>query len=158
MDITKKTILHWLNAYNHSREWLGQQFDPPVSRRTVDNWLVSPQAIPRAKRPIIAALMRRDHEQAISTAQDRHVLTLRFTDEQFDQIEQAALRARQPTRQWATDALNNMANMTPDQIVARVQEQQARAWEADHDPRVIANIRQQLDQMARDDNDKQAAN
>jgi hypothetical protein len=161
MNITKKNIIHWLNAYNHSREWLGQQFDPPVSRRTVDNWLVSPQPIPRTKLPTIAALMRRDHAQAVGSAANHNTLKLDLTDEQFDRIELAAVRAQRPMRKWAIETLNNAA---AEQILAKIQPPQppqppqSQPWVAQHHPQVIANIRQQLNQMAEEDSDDRAVN
>ena len=156
VNITKKRIMHWLNAYNHSRDWLGQQFDPPVSRRTVDNWLVSPQPIPRTKLPTIAALMRRDHAQAVDgSAANHNTLKLDLSDEQFDRIELAAVRAQRPMRKWAIETLNNAA---AEQILSKIQPPQSKPWEAQHHPQVIANIRQQLNQMAEEDSDDRAVN
>ena len=161
MEITKHSLEQWLTDNYHTRDWLAEQLTircgTNVSRRTVDNWLRSPRPIPKSKLPHIAALMQDDQDRAMSRG-DSQVITLRFDDEHFDAIEQAALRARKTVRQWATDSLNEMAQLTTEEIIERVREQQSRAWEAKHDPRVLANIRQQLDQMARDDNDKQAAN
>ena len=100
--------------------------------------------------------MRRDHAQAVGSAANHNTLKLDLTDEQFDRIELAAVRAQRPMRKWAIETLNNAA---AEQIVAKISAQQpAQPWEAQHHPQVIANIRQQLNQMEEDGGDDQVAN
>lgn len=56
---TKDEIKAWLKAYNHTREWLGEQCGG-VSKRAVDNWLSSPREIPDGTLALIRRLMEDD--------------------------------------------------------------------------------------------------
>ena len=59
MQPTKDEIKAWLKTAGHSRSWLGEQCGG-ITKRTVDNWLSSPQEIPAGSLALIARLMAED--------------------------------------------------------------------------------------------------
>lgn len=61
---TKDEIKAWLKAYNHTREWLGQQCGG-IKLNTVNNWLSTQANIPDGTLALIRRLMEDDqHEEA----------------------------------------------------------------------------------------------
>lgn len=59
MQPTKDEIKAWLKTAGHSRSWLGEQCGG-ITKRTVDNWLSSPQEIPAGSLALITRLMAED--------------------------------------------------------------------------------------------------
>jgi hypothetical protein len=93
MNPTKDEIKSWLKREGHSREWLGIQCGN-IKRRTVDNWLSSPQEIPEGALFLIARLMAEDAQRAATaaTAADpQSHLVLRVALDEYERWEQAAL-------------------------------------------------------------------
>jgi response regulator of citrate/malate metabolism len=107
----KERIKAWLKAYNHERDWLAEKLD--VKKRTVDNWLSSPQEIPSGKLTLIERLMQDDEaaesarrQKLIPTAQ---VFSLEVDLPTFRAYCAASLQHGQTLEQWAIDELNAAA-------------------------------------------------
>ena len=107
MNITKQEVSDWLKKFNHTRKWLADKCS--VSKRTVDNWLSSPQDIPAKAIPIITALMHADEEKArIETVLPQN-LVLEFSREDFNAICDRAIHERMRPNEWAEQQLRQLA-------------------------------------------------
>ena len=114
----EQKIKDWLKEFHHSRQWLAQQLT--VAPKTVNNWLGSDRAIPAKAINIIERLMEADRLRSNSAKSITHTMTLEFSSEDFDQIEEAARRNQKKNRTWATDALREMASRDTQEIVEQI--------------------------------------
>ncbi len=112
MNPTKDQIKLWLKTNGHSREWLGQQCGK-ITKRTVDNWLSSPQEIPSGTLSLIAHLMADDEAAEIQRAklQDiaNQVFSLEVSLEDFRAFSKSALAAGMTLEDWTIHACNQAA-------------------------------------------------
>lgn len=111
MRPTKEQIKDWLKRFGHSREWLGKQCGD-IKRRTVDNWLSSPQEIPESTLFLIARLMDDDRikeEERVRT-QDIPMshLVLKLESNEFDCWSRAALSRNKIVSDWVVDSIREM--------------------------------------------------
>lgn len=110
MSPSKDSVKQWLRDHpdRDGRRWLASLCE--VSKRTVDNWLSSPAAIPSKALVIIGRQMDADREAARSRqpAPDQN-LVLEVDPETFDQYNRAALSKGLIVRDWAVDTLNQAA-------------------------------------------------
>ena len=134
MEITRDTVIQWLEAERRSQTWLSKQLG--VSVQAVSNWLreKNPQTISASAQITIRALMEED--AAKSAATPPHNLILEFTDEQYGPIEQAALASKETVREWAKRILNQASEMTCEEIDSLVAASMHRleAVESDTEP------------------------
>lgn len=107
----KEQIKEWLKTHDHDRPWLAEQIG--VKPRTVDNWLSSPQVIPKGKLALICRLMEDDEaaeakrrQQLQPTAQ---VFSIEVDLPTFRAYSAAALANGQMLEQWAISELNAAA-------------------------------------------------
>lgn len=103
----KSDVLGWLDEQHHSRRWLADQCQ--VSKRTVDNWLVSTRPIPAKAVPIINDLMQQDEERERFLSLLPQQLVLHFSDEEFALVCDAALAEGKRVKDWAEEKLNTLA-------------------------------------------------
>jgi hypothetical protein len=106
MNPTKDEIKSWLKREGHTREWLGIQCGN-IKRRTVDNWLSSPQEIPEGALYLIARLMAEDTEKSKNKADPQHHLILTVPLEEFRAWEQAALLKTKTTTAYCVEAIRD---------------------------------------------------
>lgn len=105
----KARIKAWLKASGQDRDWLAAKCG--VRKRTIDNWLSSPQEIPYKAVTLIDRLMAENETEAPDTppiAPD-NLLILRVSEPRFDAYNRAALAEQMPIKEWAINALDNAA-------------------------------------------------
>lgn len=110
MQTPKDSIKAWLAKYpDRDRSWLAGKCQ--VEKRTVDNWLSSPQRIPMKALRIIEGLMRADIENAPAAAAVEKVdLPISVTIEQYDNYCAAFKVSDQPNlRGWMVKRLDQAA-------------------------------------------------
>src|SRR5690625_4346050 len=105
--VTKESVQKWLDHHRHTRDWLAEKTG--VTRRTVDNWLVSPRPIPAKAIPIIQRLMEEDARSEQLASMTPSSLVLHFSKEDFRKIQQAALNKNTVTDEWAERELLALA-------------------------------------------------
>ncbi len=110
MEVTKDTVLQWLERENHSRDWLAEKCG--VKSAAVGNWLGknSSRPIPAKAVLIISDLMRIDEAKANAAAVVPQNLVLEFTHEEFDTICAAAAACGEIPRKWAEKTLSGIAS------------------------------------------------
>lgn len=112
MTPTKDQIKVWLKKFNHSREWLGEQCGN-IKRRTVDNWLSSPQEIPDATLSLIARLIADDEAADLRRKQlmipANQVFSLEVSLDDFRRFSRAALAAGLTLEEWAIEECDKAA-------------------------------------------------
>jgi hypothetical protein len=101
----KEAIKEWLRENGRDRSWLAQACG--VGKRTVDNWLSSPRAIPHKALRIIEQLMS---EHTGSTLQN---LVLQVDPPTFERYNRAAMSRGLTITAWAVDTLNRAARAYP---------------------------------------------
>lgn len=104
MNPSKEDIKAWLKNEGHSREWLGQACGN-IKRRTVDNWLSSPQEIPDGTLSLIRRLMADDEEKRKNKADPLHHLIVTVPLDEFRNWEQAALLKQTTTTDYCVEAI-----------------------------------------------------
>lgn len=104
MNPSKEDIKAWLKKEGHSREWLGKQCGN-IKRRTVDNWLSSPQEIPDGTLSLIRRLMNEDDLRHKDKADPLHHLILTVPLDEFRTWEQAALLKQITTTDYCVEAI-----------------------------------------------------
>ena len=109
MDTTKEGIKEWLSRYpERDRNWLADQCE--VEKRTVDNWLSSPQNIPSKAVLIIESLMRADAELEPPTPIEIVNLPATCTPEQFSLYTRAYKHSEcEQFKDWITTRLDSAA-------------------------------------------------
>lgn len=112
MEDPKQRIKDWLNAHGRDREWLAGKL-PNTKKRTVDNWLSSPQDIPLSKLLQIERLMQ-DEEAAealrrLQLLPKAQIFSLEVDLPTFRSYSAAALKANQTLEQWSITELNAAA-------------------------------------------------
>jgi len=112
-------VKDWLKENNRTRAWLADQCE--AATQTVNNWLSTDRGIPNKAVIIIERLMEADRIRETEGTKIAHALTLEFSSEDFDAIEEAAHRADKKIRTWATDTLRNMATRKPEDIFRELQ-------------------------------------
>ena len=107
--MTKEGIKAWLARYpERDRSWLADKCE--VEKRTVDNWLSSPQNIPSKAVLIIESLMRRDAETEPVSLEDSMRLPVECTMDQHDLYTQAFRHSEcEHFREWITTRLDAAA-------------------------------------------------
>lgn len=107
MEVTRETVLAWLETTRRSQTWLADQCG--VSKQAVSNWLreKNPQPISAAAQISIWKLMEAD--QATPAEKPAQNLVLEFTDEEFATIGRAALASNELVPQYAKRVLNEIA-------------------------------------------------
>jgi len=110
MNTTKDGIKAWLAKYpDRDRNWLAEQCE--VEKRTVDNWLSSPQNIPSKAILIIESLMRSDAELEPATLTEIVNLPVACTSRQFDLYTQAFKHSEcDHFKDWITSRLDDAAD------------------------------------------------
>ena len=109
MTPTKESIKAWLEAHpDRDRHWLAAKCE--VEKRTVDNWLSSPQNIPGKALLIIEGLMRADREtDRAKQPVPPMTVVLEVPPQTFDDYNRAATNAGMIIREWAVEVLNQAA-------------------------------------------------
>ena len=132
MKITKELVINWLEKERRSRSWLAEKCQ--VSKQAVSNWLSenNPQGISASAQLIIQKLMEED--EAAAAAKPPHNLVIEFNDEEYQPIERAALRSGQSIREWAKDALNDIAGADVTSIYQRIKDQESQRLAVAEDP------------------------
>ncbi len=112
MEDPKQRIKDWLNAHGRDREWLAGKL-PNTKKRTVDNWLSSPQDIPLSKLLQIERLMQDEEaSEALRRLQllpQAQIFSLEVDLPSFRAYSAAALKANQTLEQWSIAELNAAA-------------------------------------------------
>lgn len=103
----KERIKQWLRAQLRSRSWLAEQCG--VKKRTVDNWLSSPQAIPAKALRIIERLMSSDADKPDASGVPDNLLILSVNQERFTAYNRASLAEGMTIADWALHALDEAA-------------------------------------------------
>lgn len=118
MSIDRNTVNRWLDRQRRSQKWLAVQCS--VTEQAVSNWLreKKPRPISATAQIIIRTLMEED--AAASQAGPSHHLVLEFADDQFEAIEQAALKNNETARQWAKRTLNDIAGQDAKALAAEL--------------------------------------
>jgi len=101
----KEAIKEWLRENGRDRNWLAQACG--VGKRTVDNWLSSPRAIPHKASRIIEQLISGQSGQALQN------LVLHVDPPTFERYNRAAMGRGLTITEWAVDALNRAARLYP---------------------------------------------
>lgn len=114
MKINRDTVISWLDRQRRSKSWLAEKCG--VSKQAVSNWLNESNEISKQGQIMIRALMEED--AAREQARPAHHLVLDFDDDEFDAIEQAALKKNETARQWAKRSLNEIAGQDAEALVA----------------------------------------
>lgn len=130
MELTPDDVKHWLSKHNHSREWLAHKCG--VVPKTLNNWIGSGRGFPSKAVVIIGNLMKEDAAQ--EAAKPPHNLVIEFNDEEYQPIERAALRSGQSIREWAKDALNDIAGADVTSIYQRIKDQESQRLAVAEDP------------------------
>jgi hypothetical protein len=94
----KEAIKEWLRENGRDRNWLAQACG--VGKRTVDNWLSSPRAIPHKALRIIAQLTNGLSDEAAQN------LVLQLDQPTFERFNRAAMTQGLTITEWAVEALN----------------------------------------------------
>lgn len=112
MDASKEGIKTWLASYpKRDRNWLAEKCE--VEKRTVDNWLSSPQNIPSKAVLIIESLMRADEESQPGQPVELINLPVECSRDQFDLYTRAFRYSEQEHFQdWITTRLDAAATGT----------------------------------------------
>lgn len=112
MATSKDDIKAWLKAHNRTRDWLASQLF--VQKKTVDNWLSSPKAIPDDKLALIARLMADDEATEARRRQQLDPVAQVFSIEvdlpTFRAYSQAAKVHHLTIEEWAIAELNAAAD------------------------------------------------
>lgn len=110
MDTSKEGIKSWLASHpERDRNWLAEKCE--VEKRTVDNWLSSPQNIPSKAVLIIEGLMRADAETQPGRPVELVNLPVQCTADQFDLYTRAFRHSEQEHfRDWITSRLDAAAD------------------------------------------------
>ena len=122
MEITKESILRWLDKYYRPREWLAEQCN--VSRRTVNNWLVSPRPIPKKALPIIASLMQADQDREYLYQSIPQTLNLEFSREEFAAICREA--GPEGPNVWAEEQLRKLTSLNINEVASQLKKDKYR--------------------------------
>ena len=111
MDTSKEGIKAWLSKYpDRDRNWLADQCE--VEKRTVDNWLSSPQNIPSKAILIIEGLMRADEESQPGKPMELVNLPVECSPDQFDLYTRAFRHSEQEHfRDWIISRLDAAADL-----------------------------------------------
>jgi hypothetical protein len=117
----KEEIKAWLKTANRDRPWLAKQTG--VHKRTVDNWLSSPQEIPESTQRLIRKLMAddaarvREKENAASSSPENFPMTFPVTCRQaeFDAFSLAALAKGMLVKDWALEKLLDAVNLSQEE-------------------------------------------
>lgn len=109
MDTSKEGIKAWLASYpERDRNWLAEKCE--VEKRTVDNWLSSPQHLPSKAILIIENLMRADLEAQPGAPVELVNLPVECSRDQFDLYTRAFRHSEQEHfRDWITTRLDAAA-------------------------------------------------
>ena len=109
VEPTKESIKAWLDAYpERDRHWLADKCE--VEKRTVDNWLSSPQNIPAKALRIIEGLMRSDLElDKAKQPAPPMVVVLEVPIPVFNSDNRAALDRGMLMTEWAVEVLKQAA-------------------------------------------------
>jgi hypothetical protein len=113
----KETLIQWLEESNHSNEWLAEKCRVKV--KTVSSWR-SDRPIPAKAVLLIRNLMEAD--QAMEEVRDnpRQNLVLEFANQEFTDIENAAKKCGETTRDWSKKTLLSIAEMDLDHLVKEI--------------------------------------
>ena len=111
-------IKQWLKEYNHDRKWLAEQLD--AAPKTINNWLGSSRGIPDKAKILIEQLIESDRLRDAQGKEVTQALTLEFSSEDFDSIEEAARRSNKKIRTWATDTLREVANQNVTEVYQQI--------------------------------------
>ncbi len=111
----KEQIKHWLKERNLDRQWLADQIG--VKKRTVDNWLSSPQEIPIGKERLIQRLMQddqaREAARRLALLPQSQIFSLEVDLPTYRAYSAAALADQRTLEQWAIHELNEAAAASP---------------------------------------------
>lgn len=109
MNVTRESILEWLEDSPTKRKWLADQCE--VGTGALSNWLREnkPRPIPLKAAVIIKGLIEQDRAAKMARERTPQNLVLEFNDEDFSKIEKAALESGDPLRKWAKEMLNYAA-------------------------------------------------
>jgi len=110
-EAIKERVKRWLRDERQSREWLAEKVG--VEKRTVDNWLSSPRAIPHKALLIIERLMVPSEEAQQSPEAPESVLTIRVDEDRFDAYNRASLAEGLTIREWMVSVLDDAAAKEP---------------------------------------------
>jgi hypothetical protein len=115
---SKDDIKDWLKKSDHDRDWLGEQVG--VNRRTVDNWLSSPQVIPVSKLMLIQRLMEDTAALEEQRKQQMHptnqVFSLEVDLPRFRAYNYASLAAGLTLEEWAIQCCDEEAKLNPQTV------------------------------------------
>jgi len=120
MEVTRETILKWLEEANHSREWLAKK--QGVGSAAVSNWLreKNPRPIPAKAVLIIKTLMEVDlAKKQVSNSMPQN-LVLEFRKDNFESICKAALRENKTPKDWAETSLNDLAGKDISRLASEI--------------------------------------
>lgn len=106
----KDAVKSWLRSSGLDRAWLAARCG--VGKRTVDNWLSSPRAIPPKARLIISGLMRAPLPFPAADGPSQN-LVLEVDGATFERWSRAALDRGMTLKEWAIDALSQAARSYP---------------------------------------------
>jgi hypothetical protein len=99
----KEKIKAWLKSTHRDRNWLGDQIG--VTKKTVDNWLSSPQPIPEAKLQLIQRVM----ESSQKSPQDPtlpQVFSVEVSLPRFRQYSYCAKMQHRTLEEWVISELD----------------------------------------------------
>lgn len=117
MQVTKETVLEWLNEQRRGQGWLAEQCG--VTVQAVSNWLrdKNSRSISSSAQLVIGRLMREDQAMNQPASQN---LVLQFSQEVFDSICLAAQKSHQLPREWAQDQLCEISKVDVESVAKAI--------------------------------------
>jgi len=120
MNTSKEAVKEWLsNHADRDRHWLAEKCG--TEKRTVDNWLSSPQPIPAKATLIIRQLMIEDSErERAASGVPPMSIVLEVDGETFDRYNHAATARDMIIRKWAIWVLDEAAKRDQIEVPANI--------------------------------------
>lgn len=118
MEINRETVNQWLEKYHRRPSWLAEKCS--VTVQAVSNWLreKNPRQISAPAQITIHSLMEEDRLSEL--AKPPHVMVLEFDDDEYANIEKAALQTPETVRKWAVRKLNEAATIDVEAVAAQI--------------------------------------
>ena len=118
--MNQEYVKKWLKEFNHDRKWLAEKCG--AAPQTINNWLSTERGIPKKAVLIIEQLIEADRLRSTQGLKITQSLTLEFSSQDFDMIEEAAHQTGKKIRIWATDSLRAMAQHDINEIAKEIHE------------------------------------
>lgn len=104
--MTKETLIKWMDEHKHTVEWLAEKCNSSIN--TVRSWR-SNRPVPKHAVITIQALMQSDKAKEEARKEEKHTLKLEFSNDEFNDVCDAALKSQMRPHEWAVDRLNKLS-------------------------------------------------